>query len=490
MRGVNVIARFLKRSSARLALTIGVVTVLTALAAVGAASPAGGGAVVRPLPFLRIAAGGTTLSFPPDTNWCIANLGIRCYRPAQLQKAYDLAPLFAGGVTGKGETIVIVDSFGSPTIKSDLAIFDQTFGLPDPPSLRVYQPAGKVPAFDPTNEDMVGWAEETTLDVEWSHVMAPGANIVLLETPVSETEGVQGFPQIVAAENWALDHNIGDVISMSFGATEQTFPSKASILGLRSAFINAHARDVALVSSSGDTGSTDYELNLTDLYPYQVTSWPPSDPLVTSIGGTQLILDENGNRLQPDVVWNDGYGASGGGLSTVFPRPDFQNDVAGVVDHRRGVPDISMSAAVDGGVIVYYTFANAGYHIFGGTSESAPEFAGIVTLADQYAGHRIADLNASLYRLDYQHGLVDVTVGNNDIGPFTNSDGNTYDVPGFSAGPGYDLASGLGTIDGALFVPALAGKPKAPTIPVFPPYTGHPRKHLTQIAPLHAPPRR
>ncbi|MGD0166796.1 MAG: S53 family peptidase [Gaiellaceae bacterium] len=488
---MKVIVKRSKRSQARLALAIGAVILLAALISAVSVSPARGGAVTRPVPLLRIAARGTTLSFPPDTDWCVEQLGIRCYQPAQLQKAYDLAPLFAGGVTGKGETIVIVDSFGSPTIKSDLATFDQTFGLPDPPSLRVYQPAGAVPAFDPTNDDMVGWAEETTLDVEWSHVMAPGANIVLLETPVSETEGVQGFPEIVKAENWALNHNIGDVISMSFGATEQTFPSKASILGLRSAFINAHARHVAVVSSSGDAGSTDYELNLNDLYPYQVTSWPTSDPLVTSIGGTQLTLDENGNRLQPDVVWNDGYGAGGGGLSTVFRRPAFQAGLGAVVDHRRGVPDISMSAAVDGGVVVYYTFANAGYHIFGGTSESAPEFAGIVALADQYGGRRINDLNAKLYELDYRHGLVDVTVGDNYIGPFTNSDGVTYDVPGFSAGPGYDLASGLGTIDGALFVPALAGRPKAPRMPVLLPYSGRAQRHvMRQIGLLHAPPRR
>lgn len=485
------IARLKKRSLVLPALAIGAVILLTTLAAVAAARSAAGGMVTRPIPFLHDAARGTTLSFPPDTDWCVANLDIRCYQPAQLQKAYDLAPLFKSGVTGKGQTIVIVDSFGSPTIKSDLSTFDQTFGLPDPPSLRVYQPAGPVPAFDPNDDDMVGWAEETTLDVEWSHVMAPGANIVLLETPVSETEGVEGFPEIVKAENWAVDHDIGDVISMSFGATEQTFPSNASILGLRSAFVNAHAHRVALVSSSGDEGSTDYELNLEDLYPYQVTSWPTSDPLVTSIGGTQLTLDESGNRLQPDIVWNDGYGAGGGGLSVVFHRPDFQDSVRNVVDHRRGAPDISMSAAVDGGVVVYYTFANAGFHIFGGTSESAPEFAGIVALADQYAGHRLDDLNASLYRLDYKHGLVDVTVGDNDIGPFMNSDGNIYEVQGFDTGPGYDLASGLGTIDAAHFVPALAGKPKAPKAWEPLRYTGRARKHTgVWIGPRHAPPRR
>jgi subtilase family serine protease len=99
-----------------------------------------------------------------------------------------MLPLYRQGLTGKGKTILIVDSFGSPTIQDDLKVFDQQFGLPDPPSLKVIQPAGQVPPFDPTNSDMTGWATETTLDVEYAHAMAPGANIVLAETPVSETE--------------------------------------------------------------------------------------------------------------------------------------------------------------------------------------------------------------------------------------------------------------------------------------------------------------
>ncbi len=272
-----------------------------------------------------------------------------------------------------------------------------------------------------------------------------------------------GFPEIVKAENWAINHGIGDVISQSFGATEQTFPNALSIQLLRGAFLNAHLHHVAVLGSSGDAGATDYQLNLEDLYTFPVTSWPASDPLVTAIGGTQLTLDENGNRLAPDVVWNDDYGAGGGGLSTVFGRPDFQDGLGSIVDHHRGVPDISMSAAVDGGVDVYYSFVNPanGWHIFGGTSESSPEFAGIVALADQYGGRRIDDLNAALYKLDYQHGLVDVISGDNTI-TFQNSDGNTYTVQGFPALPGYDLSSGVGTIDGAYFVPALAGRPKGP----------------------------
>ena len=117
---------------------------------------------------------------PPTMADCQANIGISCYGPTQLQTAYDLKALYAKGLTGKGKTIVIVDSFGSPAIAQDVHQFDSDFGLPDPPSLKVIQPAGAVPPFDGTNDDMTGWAFETTLDVEYAHAIAPGANILLV----------------------------------------------------------------------------------------------------------------------------------------------------------------------------------------------------------------------------------------------------------------------------------------------------------------------
>ncbi len=295
-------------------------------------------------------------------------------------------------------------------------------------------------------------------------MFAPAAKILLEETPVAETEGVQGFPEIVQAENYVIDHHLGDVISQSFGATEQTFTSAQSLLSLRSAFKNARRHDVTVLGSSGDDGATNAELNGSDLYPGKVNSWPSSDPLVTSVGGTMLDLDDNGNRLSPDVVWNDfvsvGGGASGGGLSAIFRRPSFQHGVRSVVGSQRGTPDISMSAGVDGAVVVYFSFEpnNVGFHLIGGTSESSPEFAGIVAMADQVAKHDLGRINSDLYTLG-EHGnpgIVDVTSGNNTFGPFTNSDGTTHTVVGFDAGPGYDLASGNGTVDAAQFVPALA----------------------------------
>lgn len=230
-----------------------------------------------------------------------------------------------------------------------------------------------------------------------------------------------GFPEIVKAENFVIDHNLGDVISQSFGATEETFPNKGAIVGLRSAFKNAALHGVTVLGASGDSGSTDYKLNLIDLYDHQVNSWPLSDPLVTSVGGTQPHLDAAGNRLAPDNVWNDipiGIDAAGGGgPSHVFPRPLFQFGTRTGAGLARATPDISLSAAVDGGVLVYLGFPglDPGYYIVGGTSEASPLFAGVVAIADQIAGHRLGWINPRLYALGTRasKGIVDITIGDN-----------------------------------------------------------------------------
>jgi subtilase family serine protease len=393
---------------------------------------------------------------PLSTAQCLARIKVRCYSPLQYQAAYDLKPLYASGITGTGRTIVIVDSFGSPTIRHDLAVFDKQWGLPNF-TLNVYTMRG-VPKFNPNNASMRGWAAETTLDVEYAHSVAPGATIDLVETPVAETEGVQGFPQMMAAEETMINHGLGDVISQSFGATENTFPGFAqhnyqSLVSLRSAFEDAAAHNVTVLASSGDNGATDSELNGSTLYPQRANSWPSADPLVTSVGGTELFLSASGARTSQDTAWNDGYGASGGGLSGVFPRPPFQNGVASIVGNHRGTPDISMSAAVSGAAWVYSSYqpGSAGWQLYGGTSEATPLFAGIVALADQVAGQRIGNINTALYVLAAENnpastGIISVTKGDNSFGGVT----------GYQAVPGYNLVTGWGTIDAAKFVYALA----------------------------------
>ena len=441
------------------------ITATAALAGLPAAGAAGAGlsrTTVRPAVAvpdgIHVINTGAQFPAPLSTTNCVAEVGIRCYTPVQYRKAYNLNPLYKQRITGAGRTIVIVDSFGSPTIARDLKTFDAQFGFPDP-HLKI-EKFGRVPPFDPGNSTMVSWAFETTLDVEYAHSIAPGARIVLAETPVAEVEGTSGFPQMMNAERALISRGVGDVISQSFGATENTFPgfsqgNFSSLLGLRYAFKDALAHHVTVVAGSGDTGATNFESDAATLYPFGVNSWPSSDPLVTSVGGTMVDLDNNGHRLAPDTVWNDGAGAGGGGKSAVFSRPFFQTRVAGVTGSHRGTPDISMTAAVDGAAWVYGSFLGTGepaWTLVGGTSEAAPIFAGVIALADQLGGRRLGWLNPDLYALGAlsQHGvptgIVDVTTGNNTFAGVT----------GFDATPGYDLASGWGTVNADKFVHALA----------------------------------
>ena len=410
---------------------------------------------------LRTGLNGTTvitgIPAPLTTSECLAGFGIHCYSPLQLRVAYHLKPLYQSGITGAGRTIVIVDSFGSPTIRHDLRKFDEQWGLP-PADLRIVQ-TGPIPPFDPNNGDMVVWAAESTLDVEYAHAVAPGAKIVLVETPVAQVQGTTGLPEMMNAEKQLIDQGIGDVISQSFTSTENTFPGFdqgdfSSLLDLRYAFKDAKKHNVTVLAASGDNGATNFMPNGSDTYPFRVDAWPSTDPLVTSVGGTALTLDDAGIRQQPDTAWNDPFGSTGGGTSQVFRRPSFQHGVRSQVGNWRGTPDISMTGAVDGGAFVYFSAVDpAGpWELFGGTSLATPMFAGIVALADQFAGHRLGDINPALYRLGAQSrmphthtGIVDVTTGDNTFAGVT----------GFGAAPGYDLTTGWGTVDAARFVPAL-----------------------------------
>jgi subtilase family serine protease len=428
-------------------------------------------AVVRISPDAIHAAGPS--SQPPTTASCERDYHIACYSPGQIRQAYQLPALLARGITGAGQTIVIVDSFGSPTIGRDLRVFDTAFGLPAPPALTVIQPAGRIPAYRPS-ANREGWAGETNLDVEYAHVMAPGAKILLVETPTSENEGTTGFPQIVSAEEYVIGHHLGQVISQSFSATERTFPSQASLLHLRAAYLDAARNGVTVLAASGDSGAADLRFDQASYYLQPVTSWPDSDPLVTGVGGTQLQLDAAGRRTAPDRVWNDTYNpaanmfisgnrgpsplAGGGGKSVMFVRPSYQRGVQAIVGGQRGVPDISMSAACNGSVVEYQSFGGQppGWYPTCGTSESTPLFAGIMALADQLAGHPLGLINPRLYQLAAQHapGIVDIVHGSNTVS--FRQGGGLHTVPGFTAGQGYDMASGLGTVDAALFAPELA----------------------------------
>jgi subtilase family serine protease len=194
---------------------------------------------------------------------------------------------------------------------------------------------------------------------------------------------------------------------------------------------------------------------------------------VTAVGGTEIR--QGGDHAYYSVAWNDTFSqaavgtpsptASGGGLSVFFSRPSYQDGVTSVVGSARGVPDIAMSAACSGTVLVYESFpvegGSPGWYPICGTSEATPEFAGIVALADQVARHPLGLINQTLYDLSAEKvpGIVDVTSGNNTV-EFTQGDpAHTYTVKGWSAGPGYNLVDGVGTVNAAYLVYELAHKP-------------------------------
>ena len=451
-----------------LALALGVaLCAVGATGAAGAPTALGHGSAQRAEeatfhPYLAVPHGiHVTSARPPTYARCLKWWNTVCYTPALIAKAYDTTPIDTAASDGTGQTIAIIDSFGSPTIRHDLGVFDAAYGLPDPPSLTISQPAGAVPPFDPSNPDRVGWAMETTLDVEWAHAMAPGASIALVETPTAELAGSSGFPEIATAESWIVDHHVANVISESFGTAEQTFRSTRSITRFDAPLVAAAAAGVTVVAATGDQGSSGIKRDGVSYFSKPVVGWPASDPLVTAVGGTHLQLTSAGEYLADPDVWNDTFAfgpavptASGAGRSTVFARPDYQDGVASITGAARTIPDISMTASCTAPVVVYMSaVAHMGWQPICGTSVATPLFAGIVARADEVAGKGLGQITPALYamlRTPSAGGIVDVHIGSNSVML------GLKVVPGFRATSGFDIASGVGTIDAGLFVPALA----------------------------------
>lgn len=371
--------------------------------------------------------------------------GLFCYGPDAIRKAYGIDGLIGNGFTGKGRTIVIIDAFGSPTVAADLATFDATFGVPAPPSFNVVTMPG-TPPFDPTNGNMIGWTAEIALDTQWSHAIAPSAKIVLVAAKSDNDE------DLIAALNYALDQRLGDVVSMSFGESEAFLgnPEGLDIIAAwQKAFQKARQQHVTLFASSGDWGPTNPFDSTGDLLPFKNISWPASSTLVTSVGGTNLFFgtatnaDPNGS-YQGEQVWNDGFGAGGGGMSSLIEEPSYQLAAVGdsvnrTLHKHRGTPDVAYNAGVAGGVIAVWGPGGGCCFIFGGTSAGAPQWSGIIADLDQARGQSMGFINPRLYQLGglgALRGLFhDVTLGDNSFGG----------VDGYPAQPGYDLSTGWGT---------------------------------------------
>jgi subtilase family serine protease len=391
-------------------------------------------------------------AFPPPSQ-CVATYGLACYTPQEIRTAYDIPT----SLTGAGQTIVIVDAYGSPTVRQDLHIFDQAFGLPDP-TLNIIYPGGK-PTFNPNqHHEEASWAAETSLDVQWSHAIAPGATIDLV-IAANNAGNVLNL-----AERYAVDHHLGNVMSLSFGAPEAAIAGRGNNLQLQQAdavYRSAQAAGISVFVSSGDFGASNYGCKACTAPNAQ---FPASDPLVTAVGGTNLFISDAG-AYQRETVWNDAnpalcpfgctagvFGATGGAPSEIFSAPSYQQALSG--RSARTTSDVGYNASVYTAVMVYLGFlggSNNAFYFFGGTSEGSPQWAAITALADQAAGHALGFLNPALYAIganaaEYAADFHDVTVGD-----------NAFFSPGFPAGTGYDLPTGLGTPDVAHLISSLTG---------------------------------
>jgi subtilase family serine protease len=238
--------------------------------------------------------GGLTLSPPTDAECksALADEGIRqCFDPSNIRTAYGVDQLISAKDEGRGQTIVIIDSFGSPTIRNDLRTFDRGYKLVGPPSFRVLAPLGTV-RFDPDNDTQSGWAAETTLDVEWSHAMAPLARIVLLTSPIAETEGTVGLGDFLELEQYALNHRLGNIITQSWAATENTLETQLGrtlVAKFEDFYARADRQHITVLASAGDTGTQNPSNESgTRSYRQPTVNFPASSPLITSVGGTSV----------------------------------------------------------------------------------------------------------------------------------------------------------------------------------------------------------
>jgi len=484
----------------------------------GGVTTASAAAVIVPMaieaPESPVLAGGT----PACTSPAPVHLSksFHCYTPADIMGAYGVDKLHDANLLGQGQTIVLVDSYGDPTAAHDLQFFHDTFFPTMPnPNFTQWTPLGDPSAvYTCTRSNGIsgpcsaaGWSVEATLDVQWAYAMAPLAHIVLLATPPAETLGVQGLPNLFKAMQMAIDaFPPGTVFSQSFGLGEQTFGGAA--LNQMQAFDETYQNGIdkgdTFLASSGDQGNGGAAKQHKESTVLSTTAvgFPAVSPLVTAVGGTQLML---GWKLAPtasnslaftssttntEALWNEcfifggGNCVTGGGVSSFFAAPSWQSHQASANGGMRSIPDLSWNAAVNGGVLIfttqYPTVLRQGWHIEGGTSASSPELAGVIALANEAraAAHKapVGLLGPHAYALGNADAAAPDSSFNGtgssfyrDIVPqtFVGPDGTTFTLdnnqwfdpfPPYFAKAGYDLTTGFGSPRADRFVAALAAQ--------------------------------
>ena len=352
------------------------------------------------------------------------------YTPIQIAQAYN----FPSGLNGSGQTIALIELGGGYRAR-DLSSYFKTLKLTQPKVTPVSVDGGHNTATgDPSGPD-----GEVVLDIEVAGAIAPAAKIVVYFAPNTDAGFLDAITTAIHDKK-----NKPSVISISWGGPEAAFTQQA-ITSFDEAFQSAAALGVTVCAAAGDNGSTD---GVND--GQQHVDFPAADPYVLACGGTNLQVTGN---TAVETVWNDqtqGGGATGGGISDVFPLPDYQKNAsippsANDKQVRRGVPDVSGDADPETG---YQILVDGQQSVIGGTSAVAPLMAGLIARLNQKAGQPIGFLNPVLYQQGEGAGAFhDVTQGDNGA---------------YKARPGWDACTGLGSPDGTQLADVIVPKQAAP----------------------------
>src|SRR5215469_10333177 len=433
----------------------------------------------------------------PITNHTLGHLPPCGYQPSEVQTAYNLNALYAQGFDGSGQTIVIVDAYGSDTIQQDAEIFSHVYGLPDitPANFQIVKAPGLVnnPKGPARN-----WTIETTLDVEWAHALAPKANIAL----VTSTD----HSSLDEAVNLAVVHDLGNVISNSWSSIE-IFGNPATHDRMNRILQMAAAKGIDVNFATGDFGDETIRIGI------KAVDFPASSPFATGIGGTSLGLNPD-NTMMFQTGWGNNLtrianrvsqgstpvipplglgfqGGAGGGTSAEFAKPVYQSGLPG---NARLVPDISMLADPFTGAELIETFNGVTQvGVIGGTSLATPLFSAVMAIASQKAGRGLGQAAALVYNLPAGviTDVVPISAAMNATGTITTSGGTTnvtadqlaqplfntttyygalYNSPfstrwfvltfgtdsSLGTAVGWDNVTGVGTPNGQAFVNAIA----------------------------------
>jgi subtilase family serine protease len=407
------------------------------------------------------------------------------YKPEQFRAAYGLSDLTRRGLDGRGTTVAIVDAFASPTLYADAAEYAKRNDPAHP--LRRDQFDTLVFPANEANEDPCdasGWYGEQSLDVEAVHAMAPGAKILYVGAADCEDLSID------KALNTIVAKNLAQIVSNSYGSAGEEIPAD-EVQAFQSIAIHAALKGIGLYFSSGDSGDEAASLGAPS------PDFSASSPWVTAVGGTSTGIDAKGQRVVEtgwetskstltNGVWGPAayqYG-SGGGTSRLFREPFYQKHVVpdalakkNQVNGQRGrvVPDISMNGDPNTGMLVgqTQTFSDGsvtyGEYRIGGTSLSAPLFAGLMAVSDQVLHARHGFINPAMYAFTSRSGAIrDVRhvdggvarvdyVNGEDAADGLTTSARLFDFQGLAihTTPGYDDVTGLGTPAGAIFLLAI-----------------------------------